>query len=161
MGAQATRSPQDVATGLELYRFPSWPRTQPNSWIRTKRARRIRRLGSLDAGARQVSSLDHEDSVIDTGTQSDETPLRVFVIPFYGGGGDHRTVSYGCPTVFGVPAYFLLSLEISIPVLVMTLFKFPSYNHRATFCSGTRRYLPMVKSLVRLAEPIRLWLLTD
>ena len=67
-------------------------------------ARRIRRLGSLDAGARQVSSLDHEDSVMDTGTQSDETPLRVVVIPFYGGGGDQRTVSSGCPTVFGVPA---------------------------------------------------------
>ena len=112
-------------------------------------------LAPISSG-RSVSRLDKRDSVVDTGTQIDETPLRVRFIPFYGGGVSHRTLSYGCPTVFGVTAYFALSLEISIPILVMTLDKFASYSHRATFCSGTRRYLPMVKLLVRFAVPLRL-----
>ena len=43
-------------------------------------------------------------SVVDTGTRDFETILRVRVIPSYGGGGVHRTMSYGCPTVFGVTA---------------------------------------------------------
>ena len=51
-----------------------------------------------------VSRLAKRDSVVDTGTRSVETPLRVVFIPFYGGGGVHRRMSYGCPTVFGVTA---------------------------------------------------------
>jgi len=51
-----------------------------------------------------VSRLANLVSVVDTGTRSVETPLRVVFIPFYGGGGVHRRMSYGCPTVFGVTA---------------------------------------------------------
>jgi len=44
------------------------------------------------------------DAVVDTGTQSDETLLRVRFIPIYGGGVSQKTLSFGCPTVFGVTA---------------------------------------------------------
>jgi hypothetical protein len=51
-----------------------------------------------------ISRLDMRDAVVDTGTQSDETLLRVRFIPIYGGGVSQKTLSFGCPTVFGVTA---------------------------------------------------------
>ena len=51
-----------------------------------------------------ISRLDRRDAVVDTGTQSSETLLMTRVIPIYGGGVSHKTLSYGCPTVFGVTA---------------------------------------------------------
>ena len=67
-------------------------------------ARRIRRSGSLEAGARQVSSLDQDASVVDTGTQDDETgPIAEVVIELVRSRG-LGVRSKPCPTIYGVPA---------------------------------------------------------
>lgn len=60
-------------------------------------------LAPTKAGTR-VSRLANLATVVDTGTRSVETPLREVFIPSYGGGGGHRKMSYGCPTVFRVTA---------------------------------------------------------
>lgn len=67
-------------------------------------ARRCWRSGSLEAGARQVSSLDHDASVVDTGTQADETSLIAEVVIESVRSRGLGVRSKPCPTIYGVPA---------------------------------------------------------